>query len=174
MLSCSVSGVLPALAAASASSTRFLISPAALRVNVIATTSSGASTRDSRVRKRWINSSVLPDPAGACTMNERVGSSARLRASRSLRSRASVIGAGRSAIEQLAHAAEQTELAAAAGLAALLRRYRDLTGTKRLREPLQRRTPVADELAPVVSGILEATRRIRSHTRSRHHVCAQA
>jgi len=38
-------------------------------------------TLASSTRILWMSSSVLPDPAGACTMNERDGSSARIRAS---------------------------------------------------------------------------------------------
>jgi len=41
------------------------ISAAALRVNVIASTASGASTVASNARQRWIRSSVFPEPAGA-------------------------------------------------------------------------------------------------------------
>jgi hypothetical protein len=52
------------------------ISPAALRVNVIAMISSGRSTMASRRRKRCVSSSVLPEPAGAWTMKLRSGASA--------------------------------------------------------------------------------------------------
>ncbi len=69
---------------------RSRISPAALRVNVIATMRSGRSTVASSARKRWIRSSVLPEPAGACTRNERVTSSARSRAAASRRAPTSV------------------------------------------------------------------------------------
>ena len=48
--SCSLAGALPARAAASASSTRSRISPAALRVKVMATISSGCSTDASNLR----------------------------------------------------------------------------------------------------------------------------
>src|SRR6202158_3684422 len=67
----------------SASKMRFLISAAALRVKVSAALSSGRATRASSTRKRWMRSSVLPEPAGAWTMNEPVGSSARARCARS-------------------------------------------------------------------------------------------
>jgi hypothetical protein len=63
----------------SACSTRPRISAAALMVNVIAAISSGRSTRASSARKRWMRSSVFPEPAGACTMNEVAGSRARSR-----------------------------------------------------------------------------------------------
>ena len=59
-----------------ASTTRPRISAAALRVKVMATTSSGASARLSSASRRRISSSVFPDPAGAWTMNDRPVSSA--------------------------------------------------------------------------------------------------
>ncbi len=55
----------PEAAEASARTTRARISPAALRVNVIASTRSGRSTTASSASRRWIRSSVLPEPAGA-------------------------------------------------------------------------------------------------------------
>ncbi len=45
--------------------TRARSSPAALRVKVRASNSSGASTRANRVRKRASSTEVLPEPAGA-------------------------------------------------------------------------------------------------------------
>ena len=55
---------------------RSRISPTALRVKVIANTCSGRSTRANNVKKRCVSSSVLPLPAGASHINERVGLSA--------------------------------------------------------------------------------------------------
>src|SRR2546427_6067020 len=60
-------------------------------VKVIAAISSGCATRESRTRYRWIRSSVFPEPAGACTMKERWGSSASLRPSKSATGSASFI-----------------------------------------------------------------------------------
>jgi hypothetical protein len=62
-----------------ACNTRRRISPAALRVKVMATISSGSSTCASSTSSRCISSSVLPEPAGACTMKERDASSASVR-----------------------------------------------------------------------------------------------
>ena len=73
---CSDSGGVSLWAISSASKIRFFISPAALRVKVMLRICSGYSTPPSSFRKRWMSSSVFPDPAGACTRKERVGSSA--------------------------------------------------------------------------------------------------
>ena len=63
--------------------TRWRISAAAFRVKVMATTASGCSTCPSSVRNRWMSNSVFPEPAGAWTMYDRVGSSACRRCFRS-------------------------------------------------------------------------------------------
>src|SRR5579863_3401232 len=55
---------------------RSSISPAAFRVKVIATIASGLLTMASSRRNRWISNSVLPEPAGARTVNDCVGSRA--------------------------------------------------------------------------------------------------
>src|ERR1700733_1539426 len=67
---------------------------AALRVKVTARISSGSSTHSRRRRKRFVSTVVLPEPAGACSTTEIVGSiaSARARASASSAARASLIG----------------------------------------------------------------------------------
>src|ERR1043165_4592545 len=76
--SCLASGVV--------SSTRLRISAAALHVKVMARRYPGPSTDPSRLRQRRPRSSVLPEPAGAVTMNERPGSRAASRAAASGRS----------------------------------------------------------------------------------------
>src|ERR1039458_7237557 len=70
-----------ALGCSARSSSRILlrISAAAALVKVMATTWPGSSTSPSRVRKRSVSNVVLPEPAGACTRMERVGSRARSR-----------------------------------------------------------------------------------------------
>ena len=60
----------------SCSTRRWFISAAALRVKVMATTSSGCSAKASSASMRWVRSSVLPEPAGACTIHEWTGSRA--------------------------------------------------------------------------------------------------
>ena len=65
------------------SSTRFRISAAAFLVKVIARTSSGLFVCCSSFKNRLTSSVVFPDPAGACTMKERAGSSARFLSSAS-------------------------------------------------------------------------------------------
>src|SRR5690606_26278443 len=50
----------------------------------MATISSGRFTVASKARMRSVSSSVLPDPAGACTINERDGSIAATRTAASL------------------------------------------------------------------------------------------
>src|SRR6185503_6518480 len=56
--------------------TRWRISAAALMVKVMATISSGFCTTPRSLAKRLTSRSVLPEPAGAWTMNERLTSSA--------------------------------------------------------------------------------------------------
>ena len=75
----------PCAAACSASSTRSRISAAALRVKVIASTSSGSSTQASNASRRQVSTVVLPDPAGACSKKEPRVSTAAARASLSSR-----------------------------------------------------------------------------------------
>src|ERR1035437_1132204 len=58
---------------------RWRISAAATLVKVMATISAGSLTSASRRKKRRVSRSVLPEPAGACTRMERLGSSARSR-----------------------------------------------------------------------------------------------
>ncbi len=48
--------------------TRSFISEAAFLVNVIAKIFSGRLTTDSKAKIRWVNNSVFPEPAGACTI----------------------------------------------------------------------------------------------------------
>ena len=74
--SCSCSGGASSCARSRLAKILLRISPAALCVNVMARISSGSSARARRDRNRCVNNPVLPDPAGACTINERVTSSA--------------------------------------------------------------------------------------------------
>ena len=102
----------------SASRMRLRISAAALRVNVMASSDSGRSTTASNARKRCVSSSVLPEPAGACTMKLRVTSSAVSRAcasscSSSLGCIVGLLGPSRNAC---ARAAQARQMAVAAGL----------------------------------------------------------
>src|SRR6185436_9189674 len=73
--------------------TRWRISAAALMVKVMATISSGFCTTPRSFAKRFTKRSVLPEPAGAWTMNERRTSSA---ASRCLAS--AIMGRGPQAL----------------------------------------------------------------------------
>src|SRR5438045_3551837 len=100
------------------------ISAAALMVNVMAAISSGRSTRASSARNRWMRSSVFPEPAGACTMHERAGSSARSRSPRSGSRAASFIAfasADRAEGRFLRHAAQHLLVARVARRRAALR-----------------------------------------------------
>jgi len=74
--SCELWGGVASAPRLSAPRMRSRISPAALRVKVMATISSGLSTTASSRKNRCVSNSVLPDPAGACTMKLRPGSSA--------------------------------------------------------------------------------------------------
>ncbi len=60
-------------------STRSRISAVAFSVKVMARISSGSSTSASSLSSRRVNSSVLPEPAGACTRNDCCVSSVRAR-----------------------------------------------------------------------------------------------
>src|SRR5579884_1904525 len=61
---------LPLRAFSSCCKIRERISAVAARVKVMARTCSGSSTSASSFKKRCVRSSVFPDPAGACTMQE--------------------------------------------------------------------------------------------------------
>ena len=123
--SCGSEGGWGLRAAARAAITRRRISAAALRVKVIAVISSGRCTIDSNTRNRWMRSSVLPEPAGAWTINEREASSAR---SRSLESGALtnsfIFGNTLAQVEfrsPLVDAADRMQVAEFAGTVATLR-----------------------------------------------------
>src|SRR5690625_5996494 len=64
----------------------------------MASTSSGSWHRASRVSTRWVSRPVLPEPAGADTAKERLGSSATRRASKSGGSSAGKVAWGRGSV----------------------------------------------------------------------------
>ena len=76
---CSGSSPICAAASRSAFSTRSRISAVAARVKVMAKICSGSSTSASSFSSRRVSSSVLPEPAGACTRKELSVSSVRAR-----------------------------------------------------------------------------------------------
>src|SRR5688572_20023891 len=127
--------------------TRSRISAAALMVKVMATISSGFSTKGSNWVKRRTRSSVLPEPAGAWTMNERRGSSAAARAAWS----AIIVGLQR--VHFLVDAAQRVQLAQAAGLQAFLRVDRRLAGSERLAERVGVALPFGEQCGPRFRGI---------------------
>src|SRR5882672_5030590 len=101
-----------------------------------------------------MRSSVLPEPAGACTMNERVGSSARSRSSRSGTMAASFIGfalAFRTRVERRLFG-DAAKGVLVAGLARIRQRLRvDARIALRERAPqrFQLHAPAGHELLPV-------------------------
>src|SRR6188508_740587 len=114
------------------------ISAAALMVKVMATISSGFSTKGSNWVKRRTRSSVLPEPAGAWTMNERRGSSAA----------ASAIVFVAEDIRFLVDAAQRVQLAQAAGLQAFLRVDWGFAGSKGLAERVGIALPLGKQCGP--------------------------
>src|SRR4051812_16900117 len=150
--SCAASGRGACRAAASASKTRRRISAAALMVKVIAATSSGRSTLARSASTRWMSSSVFPDPAGACTMNERRGSSARARSARSGILSASFIGFVALAHAEralLGDAAERVLVAELAGERAALRIDPRIPVGETLADRVELFPPARQQVVPV-------------------------
>src|SRR5688572_7841465 len=105
-----------------------------------------------------MRSPVLPEPAGACTMNERAASSAARRACASwARSRSRACGGSltvlslcrRPAVHQLPHAAERGEIAMLAGIGVILRRDLSAAGEIFARESFEHRAPALEQGVPV-------------------------
>src|SRR5258708_16738802 len=139
----------------SASNTRWRISAAALMVKVIAAISSGCFTPASSARKRWIRSSVFPEPAGACTMQDRRGSRARSRWAASA-TRASLIGrpivGGGAEWRLLVDAAEHRLVAQLAGVA-LARVHSRIARGEAAAGRLEDAAPALEELFPVAVAL---------------------
>src|SRR5262245_21521415 len=153
-------GSLPAsngrAADASARTMRWRISEAALRVNVIATISSGTSTVARSRRKRKVRRLVFPEPAGACTMNERRGSIASRRVAAS-RSRSAVMAGLLRGFLARAHrvdAAQGPEVAMTAGVRRELRIDDGATGRVVARERVEPRPPPLGDDAPLEAFLL--------------------
>src|SRR5258708_23014157 len=135
------------------------MSAAALIVNVMAAISSGRSTRPSSARKRWMRSSVFPEPAGACTMNDRDGSSARSRCAWSGARTASLIGfpfalADRAEGRFLRDAAEHVLVAVLAGCRPPLGIDARVTLGESAPDRIERHAPSADQAVPIAIELL--------------------
>src|SRR5450631_2100624 len=100
-----------------------------------------------------MRSSVFPEPAGACTMKERVGSSARSRCARSGMVRASFIGIalaiGRVRRRFLRDAAERLLPAVLARLVAALRIHARIARREAAADRVELDAPTRDERGPV-------------------------
>src|SRR6185437_11026962 len=157
---CAPSGISPR----SARRTRARISAAARRVKVIARISSGSSTTASSRNNRCVRTVVLPDPAGACRITERLGSIARSRASSSAWAAATtsaldglfVISPPQPILESVILRSDETvtDTAYAGDVAVVtgprLRIHHRLPGGKSSGQPLHEAVPFPDTLLPCV------------------------
>src|SRR6185437_11907525 len=130
----------------------------------IARISSGWSTTARSPSNRWVRTVVLPDPAGACRMIDRLGSIARARARSSVSPAAA--GSGLDGLyvieppqafleglvirrdETVTHAADTGDMAELAG--PRLRIHQRLSGGESLGQPLHQAMPFPDARLPRV------------------------